>query len=475
MGIGVSGLMSGLDTDSIISKLMDLEKRPIVLLQKKEADYQAKITALGQVKSAMSGLKSAVDALQKSDDFVAYSAKSSNEDILTVSAGEKVLPGVYNITVSHLASAQSVRSAAFTGSDETVGTGTLTVQVGTGEAVDIKIDSDHNTLSGIAQAINDADTGVTAGVINDGGGNFYLTLQSQETGANNTIKLTMQDDDGDNNDSSGLSSLYTDPSAQTLTETQAASNAQLTVNGMDVERSGNEITDLINGMTLNLKSADASKSVTVNSSTDYGGITGKLRSFVKNYNALVDILKKQTAYNPATKQGGTLIGDSTVSRIGLSLSRMVYETVDGIDSSVNSLSKLGIEIEDGGTLSLDTGKLKSAMEAHPDDVAALFTSSEPGNKGIAVRLGTMLDGYLKSSTGIFAAETDGLQKSIDKIDDQIEQINDRLSKREANLRHKFDNLENLLAEFQRTSGQLDQQLTAIANLNSQISKSRGNK
>ncbi len=473
MGIGVSGLMSGLDTDSIISKLMDVERRPIMLLQKKEAGYQAKITALGQVKSAMSELKSAVEALKDSDDFLSYSASSSNTDILTVSAGDDLLPGTYSITVSQLATAQQVRSSAFSASDAVVGTGTISIQVGSGSSVDIDITSDNNTLAGIAQAINDADAGVTAGVINDGNGNYYLTLQSQQTGANNTITFTVQDDDGDNNDASGLSALYTDPAAGTLTETQAAANAQLSVNGIAVERASNEIDDLIDGITINLKAADSSKTVTVTSSKNYGGLTSKLNTFVEKYNSLVDLLKEQTAYNAATEQGGTLLGDSTVSRISLSLSRMLYQTVDGVDSSVNSLSKLGIEVDDSGHLSLDASKLNSAMESHPEDVAKFFTSDDTGNEGMAVKFYDFLHGYLKSSTGILSAKTDGLQKSIDKIEDQIERINNRLAKREENLRHQFNTLEDLMLQFQQTSGQLDQQLSTIKNLNSQISKSRG--
>ncbi len=473
MGIGVSGLMSGLDTDSIISKLMDLERRPIVQLQQKEASYQAKITALGVVKGAMSELRSAVESLKDSDSFISVSATSSDTDILTVSAGDNVQPGTYTITVSQLASAQQVRSSAFSGSDEIVGTGTLTLQVGGGEAVDIEISSENNTLAGIAQAINESEAGVTAGVINDGNGNYYLTLQAKETGEANTISLVIQDDDGDNNDSSGLSKLYTDPSTQTLTETKAAANAQLSVNGIAVERSSNEIDDLMEGITITLKSADPSKSVTVSSSKSYGGLTSKLKNFVAKYNALVDVLKEQTAYNAATGQAGTLLGDSTVSRIGSSLSRMIYQGVDGVDPSVNSLSKLGIEVDDNGHLSLDSGKLTDAMENHPQDVVKFFTSDETGNEGIAVKLESFLEGYLRSSTGILSAKTDGLQKSIDKIGDQIERINNRLAKREENLRHQFNALEDLLAQFQQTSGQLDQQLTAIKNLNAQISKSRG--
>jgi len=472
MGLGVSGLMSGLDTDSIISQLMSLERRPVMLLQQKEAAYQAKITALGVVKSAMSDLKSSVESLKTSDDFISYNASSSDSDILTVSADDDVQQGNYNIVVNSLASEQHVRGAAFSASDDEVGTGTLTIQVGSNDAVDIEIDSDHNTLAGIAEAINDADAGVTAGVIYDGT-NYYLTLQGHETGAENTISLTMQDDDGNNTDNSGLSALYTDPAAQTLTETRAAANAVLTVNGIEnIQRASNTIDDLIDGLTITLKDADPSKTVSVTSSESYSGLTKKLDSFVKSYNALIDTLAEQTAYNGSKAQNGTLLGDSTVSRIALSLSSMVYQGVDGVDGSVNSLSRLGIEIDDSGHLSLDKGKVNSAMEEHPEDVIKFFTSDESGNEGIAFRMYNFLDAYLKSTTGILSAKEKGLQDSIDGIEDRIEQMEVRFAKREENMRKQFNNLELMMAQFQDTASRLEQQLSAISNLNSYISRKK---
>ncbi len=472
MGIGVSGLMSGLDTDSIISQLMDIEKRPVMLLQQKEAAYQAKITALGVVKSAMSDLQSSVDALKSPDDFISYSASSNDTDIITVSAGDDVQPGKYNIIVNSLASEQHVRSAAFTASDAEVGTGTLTIQVGSNDAVDITIDSDHNTLAGIAQAINDADTDVTAGVIFDGT-NYYLTLQGRETGADNTITLTMQDDDGVNDDSSGLSSLYTDPTTQTLTETQAAANAVLTVNGIEnIQRSSNTIDDLVEGLTITLNQADTSKTVTITSSKNYSGLTSKLNAFVKSYNALIDTLAEQTAYNGDSGASGTLLGDSTVGRIGPSLSAMMYEGVDGVDSSVNSLNNLGIEILDNGHLSLDEDKLNSAMESHPEDVITFFTSDDSDNPGMARKIYDFLDGYLQSNTGILSSKEQGLQDSIDDMNDRIDQMNVRFAKREDTLRKQFNHLELVLAQFQDTAARLDQQLTSISNINSYIARKK---
>ena len=470
MGLGVSGLVSGLDTDSIVSQLMSLEKRPIMLLQQKEAGYQAKITALGMVKSAMSEFRAAVSGLKSDNDFISYNASSSDDDILTVSTGDKVQPGNYNIVVNSLASEQHVRGPAFAASDTVVGTGTLTIQVGSNDAVDVEIDSENNTLAGIAQAINDADADVTAGIIFDGT-NYYLTLQGRETGTGNTISLTMSDDDGNNTDNAGLSSIYTDPAAQTLTETQTAADAILTVNGIaNIHRTSNEISDLVEGLTITLKDADPAKTISVTTSKNYSGIEKKLENFVEKYNALMDTLSAQTAFNGGGDAAGTLLGDSTVSRIAGGLSAMLYDGIGGIDSSVNSLSRLGIEIDDQGHLSLDNEKLNLAMNAHPDDVASFFTSDTTGNEGIAIKMYDFLDGYLQTSTGILSAKEKGLQDSIDDIEEHIESMNVRLDKREDNLRKQFLNLELIMAQFQDTAARLEQQLTSISNINSYISR-----
>lgn len=470
MGLGVSGLMSGLDTDSIVSQLMSLEKRPLMLLQQKEAAYQAKITALGMVKSAMSELKSAVSKLKSDEDFISYTASSSDMDIMTVSAGNDVQPGNYSVMVNSLASEQNVRSAAFAASDTAVGTGTLTIQVGGNDAVDIEIDTNNNTLSGIAQAINHADAGVTAGVLHDGT-NYYLTLQGNETGASSTITLTMADDDGNNSDSTGLSSIYTDPAAQTLTETRAAADAVLTVNGItDIHRSSNKIDDLVKGLTFMLKDADPAKTVSIAASKSYSGLSKKLDGFVEKYNTFIDTVSEQTAYHGNGAATGVLFGDSTLSRITGNLSAMLYQGVDGVDSSVNSLSKLGIGVDDSGHVSLDKKQLDSAMAFHADDVSRFFTSDETGNQGIAVRMYNMFDGYLKNSTGILSAKEKGLQNSIDDIQDRMEGMNIRFDKREATLKKQFLNLEMMMTQFQDTSLRLEQQLSSIANINSFISK-----
>ena len=471
MGIGVSGLISGLDTESIIGKLMELERRPIVLLQKREAEFQAKISAMGTLKGALSDFQGAVTALKESDVFFSFKAVSGSDDVISVTDSAEALAGRYNVTVSGMAQAQQLRSSAFTGSDQTVGTGTMTLQVGSDAEVEIAIDSDHQTLTGIADAINEADAGVTAAVIHDGSGNYYLTLVSGKTGSDNTISFSVDDDDGNNNDSSGLSGLYTDPAAGTLAETQEGKNAQLTVNGIQVERAENTITDLIQGVTMTINKV-SSETVTVNVSQDTAAITGRLRSFVEKFNGLMETLDKLQAYDPETEAAGSLMGDGAARQVQSRLKRLIYAQVEDVAGEVNSFSSLGVEMDRYGKLSLDAGKFTEALENHQEDVISFFTRDDDGNKGIAVRFDELLDGYLQSTTGVISSREEGLKSSIERIEDQMERINLRLSMREENLRYQFEALEMLLSDFQITSGQLEQQLTAIANLNASISKGK---
>ena len=468
MAISVGGLISGLDTDSIVSQVMELERQPILLLQQDEAFFQATISGLGTLKGALSALQSAASSLKDADGFIAFNATSGNSDVLAVAASQSAASGNYQVEVAALAQAQQVRSAAFTSSDEVVGTGTLTIQVGTGTSFDIEIDSEHETLEGIATAINEADIDVTAGVINDGNGNYYLTLASSETGLANTISFSLQDDDGNNDDASGLSALYTDPVAHTLTETQGAGNAQLTVNGMAVERASNTIDDLITGLTLTLKQDDPGNPFSITVGRNLTSVTSKVQGFVEKYNSLIETLADLQAYNPETGVSGTLQGDSTARQLKSRIQSFLYATVDGVASEVNSLSRLGIEVDRTGKLSLDTSVLTTALEEHREDVVTLFTKDEDGNEGIALRFDNLLDSYLKGSTGLIATKEEGLQSSIDRIGDQIERINLRLSKREDNLRRQFETLEVLLAGFQATSTALTQQLNNLSNLTASI-------
>ncbi len=459
--------MSGMDTDSMIREIMELERRPVRLLQQREADHLAEISAFGTLKSALSELQSAAATLKEEDDLISYGVASSNTDTLSASISGDPTAGTYRIEVTQLAQAQQVRSAEFSGADAIVGTGTLTLEVGDA-TTDIAIDAESNTLSGIASAINDADAGVTAQVLDDGTGNAYLTLFSRETGSDNTITLTMADDDGVNDDASGLSSLYTDPATQTLTQTQEARNAQLTVNGIAVERASNTVEDAVDGLTLTLNGADPGNPVTVDVAENANSTVGKIQDFVTAYNTLVDGFESLQSYDSKSGESGLLLGDRTTTLLRSRLRRFLSEQVDGVANEVNGLSRLGVTVGQDGRLTLDQDALSQALEEHRDDVLAFFTRDEDGSRGFAVQLHDTLDGYIKTGGGI-ETKTDGLQDSVDDMEDQIENMEVRFVQREENLRNQFQSLEVLLAEYQTTENMLTQQLNSLTNLNKFIS------
>lgn len=467
MSFGVGGLMSGLDTKSIITQMMQLEQRPIQLLQRQEAAYQAKISAFGALKGVLAELQTAAAALKETDLFAGFSASSANTTVLSASASDTAVAGNYQVTVDVLAQAQQVKSSAFTASDEVVGTGTLTIQVGTNTAVEVTIDEDNDTLAEIVQAINDSDADVTAGVINDGT-NYYLTLAGKETGLNNTISLTMADADLVNNDALGLSKIYSDPATQAMSQTQAAVNADLTVNGIPVVRSSNVIDDLLEGVTLTLSAADPGNPFEVKVSRNMGSVITKITAFVDKYNnALASLGALQTSDLEAGDVG-LLQGDSTPRILQMRLQSLLAGKVAGIASSVNTLSSLGVSADEDGKLSLNPTTFTAAYEANREDVVSFFTQTTTGSEGFAVKFDTLLDSYLQKSTGLLVTKEEGLQRSIDHIGDQVERIQLRLAKREENLTRQFNALESLLGQFQTTSGVLSQQLDALSNLSSQI-------
>ncbi len=472
MVIGVSGLMSGLDTESIISKMMSIEQRPILLLQQQEAAYQSKISALGTLKGVLADLQTAAAALKKTDLFAGFSATSANTTVLTASADNTAVAGTYQVEVTALAKAQQVRSSSFAASSDVVGTGTLTIRVGTNTAVNVTINSTNNTLAGIAQAINDANTDVTAGVVNDGLGNYYLTLASKETGTSNTISFTIDDDDLVDNDAKGLSKLYNDPAGQTMFETQPAANAKLKVNGIAVERAGNIIDDLLEGVTMTLKSSDPGTPFEVKVARDVGSVSSKITTFVEKYNKAYSSLQSLQASDPEAGNIGALQGDSTARILQMRLQNFLTTAVDGVDDSVNSLSALGVSADEDGKLSFDSATFTAAYEEHRDDVVAFFTQTTDGSEGFAVQVDSMLETYLQSTTGLLATKEEGLNRSVERLGDQVERIARRLAKREESLRNQFAALEELLSQFQTTSGTLTNQLEALSNLSAQIS---GNK
>lgn len=395
MAISSPGIGSNLDVNSIVSKLMAVESRPLTLLQKKEASYQAKITAYGTLKGALSTFQSSVSSLASASTFQTLSASASDSSILSASATSLASPGTYSIDVSTLAKAQTISSTGQASTSTAIGAGTsttLTFSFGTisGGALangiytgstftqdasqaskTVVIDSTNNSLQGIKDAINAANVGVTASIVNDGteGSPYRLMLTSSNTGLSKSMKITASG----GGDATITNLLSYDPAGtQNLTQTTAAQNASLSVNGLAISSTSNAVSSAIPGVTLNL-SKTGSSSLTVSNNT--AAVTSAIQGFVKAYNDVNNNLKTLTAYNPTTKTGGLLIGDAPTQQIQARLRSTIGAALSGVGSNtLTNLTDVGISFLKDGTLSLDSSKLQSALSSNFSDFASLFAA-----------------------------------------------------------------------------------------------------
>ena len=321
----------------------------------------------------------------------------ADTSILTATANGtgKAVPGSYSVEVQQLAQQQKIRSEGFASTNSTVGSGTLTIQYGDYDsglntftlnnakpAQTLTIDPANNTLSGVRDAINAANIGVSATIINDGSSN-RLVLTAKDAGAANSIKIIASDDDGTDLDNAGLSQLAFDPTAaagsgKNLTQVQAAQDAKLQIDGIAISKNSNTITDAIEGVTLNLLKNNAGTPTILDVARNTAGVKASVEAFVKSFNAVNQTLADLSSYNTVANKGGVLQGDSAA----MSIQRWLRATVSaatgstsGAAGSFTSLSQIGVAFQKDGSLALDSTRLQTAMDAGFDQIASLFAAN----------------------------------------------------------------------------------------------------
>lgn len=385
MAISSPGVGSNLDVNGIVTKLMAVESQPLTQLTQKEADYQAKLSAYGNLKSALSSFQGYLSALNNPSKFTALSASVADSAVMTASASTIATPGSHSVEVTQLSQAQSMRTNFAAASvTDVVGTGTLTFYFGTDNAgvftpnpdkgaQTVTIDPQNNTLAGVRDAINSANIGVSASIINDGTTN-RLVLTSA-SGAANSLKIAVADGDGNNTDMSGLSQLAYDPAGvKNMVETLAAKNSTVVVDGITISSATNQVSTAIQGVTLNLVKTNVGSPTTVSVSRDTSSVTTAVEGFVKSYNELSKTIKDLTAYDPKTKVAGTLLGDSAVRSVQSQIRGVLNTAVRDLNGENATLSSIGISFQKDGTLKLDSGKLSTALNSDATRVAGLFAA-----------------------------------------------------------------------------------------------------
>ncbi|MDP1522525.1 MAG: flagellar filament capping protein FliD [Methylotenera sp.] len=434
MGISSAGLGSGLDVNGIVTSLMGIEQKPLTAVTKQKTSYQSQISAYGTLKSGLSTFQTAVSALSSASKFNAQNVTSGNASVFTATSNGSATLGDYAVTVSQLAKSQKLSFAGTANIADTVGTGTLTISFGTYNPltatapitpnsftpnaaktdISITIDSTNNTLAGVRDAINAANSSVSATIVNDGTAN-YLVITSKDTGEVNSLKISVADTDGDDTNAAGLSQLAYDPTAsagsgKNMTQMQAAKNAILDIDGIAVVKASNTISDAISGVTLNLLATSAGVSANLGVASNKDKVKESVTAFIDAYNKLDSSLRSLTKYDESGKNSGVLLGDATTRSVISQLKAVMTKTVSS-GGALTSLSQIGVSFQRDGKLALDATKLDAAVATNFGDIASLFaTTAKVSDPQVSFVSSTK-----KTQSGIYAINVTGLAPTAGTI------------------------------------------------------------
>ncbi|MBO9649276.1 MAG: flagellar filament capping protein FliD [Variovorax sp.] len=470
------GVGSNLDLSTLLTQIQTAESQPLTALDTKAKSYTSKLTAYGTIQSALSTLQTAAQKLSDPTLFQSVTGTPTVSGILAASSTDPSSAGNYTIKVSQLAQAQSMIANGQASATTAIGSGKITIDFGTitGGTLDaatgqytgasfaadtsrtaksITIDSSNNTLTGIRDAINAANAGVTASIVNDGSGTPYrLVLASTTTGETSSMRISVH------GDAALQSLLNNDPAGtQNLKQTIAAQNAKIDVNGIAITSATNTVKEAIQGTTLTLvQTGTTGLSMKANTSS----VTSAINDFVKAYNSLQSTASSLTAYDTDTNTGGALVGDTTLRNI---MNRIRQALVTPQSSGVNDvkvLNEIGVAFQKDGTLLVDSTKLSASLDSNLEGVSKLFASATGSTSGYGKQLDSLIDGFTKSG-GSLAVATDGVTATIKDLDTQYNAMQARVDATMDRYRTQFTALDVLISSMKSTQTYLTQQFDAM--------------
>jgi len=436
MAITASGVGSGLDIENIISQLMTLERQPLIALERRESDTRSQISAYGNLKSSISSFQDAMKDLSTLDAFKIFQTDSSAEGVVTASADSNAAAGIYDIDVTRLAENHKLGSDAFAETDQFGGGAgdTLTLTVGADSAaIDL---SSATTLSGVRDAINSAtdNPGVTAAILNVGGGDQRLVLTADESGYDSRVQLSF----------SGGISAATFNFATTNRDDLGAPLADLTeldaaysIDGFALSSASNKISSTIDGLDIELEGVG---SAILNVTRDSTAIEESAKAFVDAYNNVFSTVDQLRA--------GELAGDSTLRSITSQMRSILNVAPTGLTGSYSALSELGIKTDrDTGQLTIDSTEFGTALDTDFSSVAQLFANDD---QGYAFRF-EALAGALIDNDGLIDSRVESMNGRVRGLEADQASLERRLEQREVGLRRQYAALDQLVGSLQSTS------------------------
>lgn len=456
------GVGSNLPLDTLLTNLTAAEKGRLTPITAQQSSYSSKLTAYGSLKSAIEKFQTANTTLNDASLFKSSTATSSTTD-LGVSTGAGAAAGKYTISVTQLAQAQSLATggiASATDKQSTVSSTDRTLvinQPGRKEPLEIKLTDDQTSLNGIRDAINKADSGVSASVIKNNEGKFQLVISSAETGKDKEMTISVTGD-SELNDLLGYDSAN---GISKLKETIPAQNALLTINNIKVESSSNTVKDTPEGVTLVLNKEVTNATVSVSKSNDKA--TTAIKAWVDAYNSMLDTFGSLTKYSAVdagadqSTGNGVLLGDSVVRTIQTGIRSQFTATDTG--SNFSTLSQIGITQDPStGKLKIDDDKLSDALTKNSVSTQQLLVG-DGKTTGITTTTANLVKSYL-ADDGIIDSATTSINSTLKSLTKQYLAVSTSIDDTIARYKAQFTQLDTMMSKLNNTSNYLTQQFSS---------------
>jgi flagellar hook-associated protein 2 len=445
LGISFGSINSGLPKD-IVQQIVEAEKIPLKKMEERKEKIESKKTLLSDLTKKVEDVRGEVFKNKTARTLRELLLTSTNPAIIDGAVDKNVAePGSYQIEVMQLAGKSSAISNGVEDKDNTyIGVGYIQYELPDGTTHDVYVDEEHSSLSGIAKLINsDPSNKMRATVVNDGKNSdepWRLVITLDEIGDGNKAvfpNLYLVDGEVD---------IYFDSHRD-------AQDAKIKLDGFEIELPDNKVSDLIPGVTLDLKKAKPGDEITINIKEDSAKITEKIDLLIEKINAVLTFIKEQNALTEKSDTSRTLGGDLTLQTLESRFRTAIFSTVM-TDWGPKRVNQLGIEFQRNGTIKLDNEKLTKALQENFASVAQVLTGKyENGTKtkGFIDHLDDIVSGAVQLPGGVLATRKEGLESQIKVIDSRIESKMRQIDKKEEMLKQKFARLEETISRI-RTQG-----------------------
>ncbi|MPW18619.1 flagellar filament capping protein FliD [Paraburkholderia sp. CNPSo 3157] len=429
---------STMDVNSLVQTLVAAKTvGQSTIITNKQTSDNTELSAVGQIKSALSSLDTALAGFLNGSALAQMQAAVTGTGV-TATTSTGAVAGTYSVAVTNVATSSTARlNPIATGT--TFNADTLSIQVGSGAATSVTIKAGAS-LTDVASAINKANAGVSAAVITatDASGNVnqYLTLTSTQTGSNTAISIS---------DSGGANAALASVQSSTT-----GVDANVSINGIATTSASNTLTNVLTGVTLDISGAAANSTQTLTVSADTSASASAIQSFVTAYNNYVTTAGKLSSYDSSTSTAGPLLGDSMTNGITNGLASLISAGVKS-GSTTYSLASIGLNLQPDGTLQVDSTALQTALTSNPTAVNAIFNSAT----GIGAKLDTFMSSYIQTS-GIIDQRTQALNQDLSNLQDQATQLTNYSNELTAQYTAQFSALNTLMAQMQNNTNYLTQ-------------------